>query len=235
MIGDADLSKPAALIAEPARASMLRALLDGSERPASELARVAGVSASTASEHLARLAAGGLVDDRRCGRHRYFRLRDAHVAAALESLAHIAPTQPTRSLRTARTGRALAYARTCYDHTAGRLGVVIADALVARGTIAPLVSGQAGQIVRRDDPLLSTLGFDAELRTRRPDVRGCLDWTQRRPHVAGRLGQATLDYLERNALVVRAHGDRSLRVSDAARTRVCELFEVDAARLDPAA
>lgn len=235
MIGEADLSKPAALMAEPARAAMLLALLDGSERPASELARVAGVSASTASEHLARLTGGELVADRRAGRHRYFRLRGSEVADAIETLARIAPRLPVASLRTARTGRALAYARTCYDHAAGQLGVAMADALVARGTIAPLRAGEVGRIVRPDDPLLPILDFDAEARTRRPAVRGCLDWTHRRPHVAGRLGEAMLAYLEKHRLAVRARGDRSLRVDDAARETIGDLFGVDAALLGPAA
>lgn len=235
MIGDADLAKPASLMAEPARAAMLLALLDGSERPASELARVAGVSAPTASEHLARLIAGGLIDGRRAGRHRYFRLHDADVAAAIEALARIAPRLPVQSLRTARTGRALAYARTCYDHVAGQLGVAIADAFVARGTIEPLRPGGVGRIARTDDPLLQVIGFDTEARKRRPAVRGCLDWTQRRPHVAGRLGEATLTYLAHHRLIVPARGDRTLRVDDTARESIGELFGVDLAAFDPAA
>ena len=235
MIGEADLSAPASLMAEPARASMLLALLDGSERPASELARVAGIAAPTASEHLARLTAGGLIDDRRCGRHRYFRLHDDEVAAAIEALSRIAPRQPVNSLRSARTGHALAYARTCYDHVAGQLGVAIAEALAGRGTIDPLRSGEVGRVSRPHDPLLRTLGFDIESRTRRPAVRGCLDWTQRRPHVAGRLGEAILTYLEEQDWVVRARNDRSLRLSDAGREGFGELFGVDVAALDRAA
>ena len=231
MTGEADLATPAALMAEPTRASMLLALLDGSERPASELARVAGVSAPTASEHLARLMAGGLIDDRRCGRHRYFRLRDTEVAAAIEALARIAPRQPVNSLRTARAGRTLAYARTCYDHLAGQLGVAIAESLVARGTIDPLRSGEVGRVSRPDDPLLQTIEFDLDSRKRRPDVRGCLDWTQRRPHVAGRLGDAILTYLDEQRWVVRARGDRSVRLSDTGREGFGELFGVEAPRI----
>lgn len=235
MSGEADLSTPAALMAEPTRASMLLALLDGSERPASELARIAGVSAPTASEHLARLTAGGLIEDRRCGRHRYFRLCNTEVAAAIEALARIAPSQPVNSLRSARAGRTLAYARTCYDHLAGQLGVAVAEALVARGTIEPLRSGEVGRIARSDDPLLQTLDFDIDGRARRPAVRGCLDWTQRRPHVAGRLGDAILTYLDDRRWIVRARGDRSVRLSEAGRDGLGDLFGIDLAELESAA
>lgn len=139
------------------------------------------------------------------------------------------------SLRTARAGRALAYARTCYDHLAGQLGVAVAEALVIRGTIEPLRSGEVGRISQPDDPLLRTLDFDIESGARRPAVRGCLDWTQRRPHVAGRLGEAILAYLDERKWVVRARDDRSLRLSDAGREGLSDLFEVDLAALDHAA
>lgn len=235
MGGEADLAAPAALMAEPARAAMLLALIDGSERPASELARVAGVSASTASEHLTRLTSGGLVDVRRAGRHRYFRMHDSDVARAVEALAAIAPRQRVDSLRSARAGRSIAYARTCYDHLAGQLGVAIADSLVVRGVVAPLRTGEVGRIVASESPLLRTLGFEDSSRQRRPDVRGCLDWTHRRPHVAGRLGASVLAYLEERQWVVRARTDRSLRVSDAGRDGIAELFGIDASALEPAA
>ncbi|UPK75397.1 ArsR family transcriptional regulator [Nocardioidaceae bacterium SCSIO 66511] len=235
MSGEADLARPAALMAEPARAAMLLTLIDGSERPASELARVAGVSASTASEHLQRLTVGGLVDVRRAGRHRYFRLRDRDVAAAVEALAAIAPVKRVNSLRAARTGRAVAYARTCYDHAAGHLGVAIAEAFVARGVVAPLAPGEVGRILTPETPLLVTIGFSADPQIRRPDVRGCLDWTQRRPHLAGRLGATVLAYLEDQRWVSRSRSDRSLKVSDAGRAAIADLFGIDPAALDSAA
>ena len=234
MSGEADLAQPAALIAEPARAAMLLALLDGSERPASELARVAGISASTASEHLARLSTGGMVDVRRAGRHRYFRLHDTDVAAAVEALAAIAPRRRVDSLRTARTGRAIAYARTCYDHAAGHLGVAIADAFVAQGVVAPLQPGEVGTIITPQAPLLTEIGFDSGSSGRRPDVRGCLDWTHRRPHLAGRLGATVLTHLEDRQWVVRARDDRSLKVSESGRTGITRLFGIDVVPvLDP--
>jgi len=149
---DADVSVPAALIAEPARAAMLVALLDGRCLPAGELARAAGVSASTASEHLARLTAGGLTTVTSSGRHRYYTLRNNGVAQTLESLQTIAPPRPVRSLRDAGTGAALAFARSCYDHLAGQLALHLANALTAQGALAPLVAAQKGVLLNAEHP-----------------------------------------------------------------------------------
>ena len=118
MLADADVSVPAALIGEPARAAMLVALLDGRSLPAGELARVARVNPSTASEHLSQLTAGGLTTVIRSGRHRYYTLSSDEVVRALEALQGLAPARPVRSLRDARTGSALTFARHCYDHLA---------------------------------------------------------------------------------------------------------------------
>lgn len=138
VFADSEVSVPAALIGEPARAAMLVALLDGRSRPAGELARTAGVSAGTASEHLSRLTAGGLTTVTRSGRHRYYRLSGHEVARALEALQALAPPRPVRSLRDARTGSALVLARSCYDHLAGELAIHIADGLTRRAVLARL-------------------------------------------------------------------------------------------------
>jgi DNA-binding transcriptional ArsR family regulator len=139
---DVDVVPAAALIAEPARAAMITALLDDRPLAAGELARVAGVSPATASAHLARLLGGGLVTMIRQGRHRYYRLAGPEVAAAMEALAHLSTGQlPVRSLRESRDAAALAEARTCYDHLAGRAGVALLDALLARGILAPAPGG----------------------------------------------------------------------------------------------
>jgi len=119
----------AALIGEPARAAVLSALTEEAALPASELAARARVAPSTTSGHLAKLAAGGLIVGERRGRHRYFRLADPAVAAAIEALSAIAPEKPVRSLRDATVGEAVRYARTCYDHLAGRLAVELTAAL----------------------------------------------------------------------------------------------------------
>jgi len=140
---DVDIVPAAALIAEPTRAAMITALLDDRPLAAGELARVAGVSPATASAHLARLLNGGLVTMIKQGRHRYYHLAGPEVAAVMEALANLsnATPVPVRSLRESRDAAALAQARTCYDHLAGRAGVALLDALLARGMLAPAPDG----------------------------------------------------------------------------------------------
>src|SRR5499427_2218868 len=149
---DVDVVPAASLIAEPTRAAMITALLDDRPLAAGELARLAGVSPATASAHLARLLNGGLVTMIKQGRHRYYHLAGPEVAAAMEALAHLSSANPVqvRSLRESRDAAALAEARTCYDHLAGRAGVALLDALLARGILAPAPDG--GQPGNRGPP-----------------------------------------------------------------------------------
>ena len=135
MAGDTDLARVGALIGDPGRARVLRALADGRELPASVLAAEAGVAPSTASVHLRKLSEGGLVVSERHGRHRYFRLAGPEVARALEALARIAPDAPVRSLREGTRAHAVRAARTCYDHLAGLLGVALMAGLVVGGVL----------------------------------------------------------------------------------------------------
>lgn len=224
MHGDASLATPARLMGEPARAAMLVALLDGRSLPASELAAVAGVAAPTASAHLARLVDGGLVTDRKLGRHRYFALAGPEVADAVEALQRIAPRQAVSSYRQSATAERLAEARSCYDHLAGRAALALADALVAEGAIAPLEAGETGSILDPSGALATRLQLDAvDPGGRRPAVRGCLDWTERRPHIAGRLGAHLLGTLLADGWVTRVPGDRSLRISEAGRAALAGL------------
>ena len=221
MHGDADLAEPARLMGEPARAAMLVALLDGRALPASELAAIARVKPPTASAHLAQLVAGGLVTDRRLGRHRYFSLAGPDVARAVEALQLIAPRRAVTSYSQSATARRLAEARSCYDHLAGRLALDLADALVAERAIPPLDAGEPGRLLSTDGPLGVRLRLADVAVTgapsRRPEVRGCLDWTERRPHIAGRLGSHLLAVLLADGWVARVPGDRSLRVTAAGR------------------
>src|SRR5262252_2823000 len=149
---DVDVVPAAALIAEPTRAAMITALLDERPLAAGELARLAGVSPATASAHLARLLNGGLVKMIKQGRHRYYYLAGPEVAAVMEALAHLSSATPVqvRSLRESRDAAALAEARTCYDHLAGRAGVALLDALLAQGILTPAPNG--GQTVAGGSP-----------------------------------------------------------------------------------
>lgn len=212
-VADRDLAPVAALIAEPARAAMLAALADGRALPAGELAARAGVHPATATGHLRRLVEGGLVRVRAQGRHRYHELAGPGVAAALEGLAQLAPAAPVRSLRGHRAATALAEARTCYDHLAGRRGVQLRDRLLANNALR-LVDDRDHQLTEHGQRLLDRLDIDP-IRladTRRVFARCCVDWTHRRPHLAGAVPAAiTQAFLDR-AWLRRTDG-RGLRLA----------------------
>jgi DNA-binding transcriptional ArsR family regulator len=213
----ADVATVARLLGEPARAEMLDALLDGRMHPASELAHRAGVAPSTASEHLTRLLGAGLVSSEARGRNRLYRLASPAVAEALEALALIAAPRPATSLRSATRAEAMRRARTCYDHLAGRVGVAVAGALVARGAL--VLEDESYRVTRPGEALLANLGLDVEAaRTqRRAFARACLDWTERRPHLAGSLGaELARAFLGRDWLR-RREGDRALDLTEAGR------------------
>jgi DNA-binding transcriptional ArsR family regulator len=229
--GIADL---AALLADGTRASFCLALLDGRAWTAGELARSAGVAPSTASDHLTRLVRGGLLVEERQGRHRYVRLAGPSVAQLIEDLAGHAPPAPAPrpTLTAATTGAALAYARTCYDHLAGRLGVLMLDALLAGGML-----DRSGGLALTPTGLdwLSGLGVPVEpLRAaRRPLVRDCLDWTERRPHLAGALGAALCNRFLDLGWTARGTG-RAIRLTPAGATELASALGLAAADLAPA-
>ena len=218
---DTDLAAVGALIGDPSRARMLDALMGGRALTAGELARAAGVSASTASEHLGRLRDGGLVEVVAQGRHRYHRIAGPSVGAAIEALSHIAPLQPVRSLRQAGHAQALGFARTCYDHLAGVCGVALHDALLARAWLT-----RAYDVTALGRGGLAEWGVDVDVvrSRRRSFARPCLDWTERRTHLAGGLAAAITDGLvEREWFVRRTPGSRALRLTDAGRAGLVAL------------
>ncbi|OKI81585.1 ArsR/SmtB family transcription factor [Micromonospora sp. CB01531] len=223
----------AALLADRTRASFCLALLDGRAWTAGELARAAGVAPSTASDHLTRLVHGGLLVEERQGRHRYVRLAGPSVAQLIEDLAgHVpAPPVPARTLRAASAGAALAYARTCYDHLAGRLGVLVHDALLDRGVL-DRTGGLA--LTPAGVAWLAGIGVPVEpLRTgRRPLVRDCLDWTERRPHLAGALGAALCARFLDLGWVVRGTG-RAIRLTPAGGPALAATLGLAPAALAP--
>ncbi len=214
---EADLAAVAALIADPSRAAMLDALNGGDALTAGALARRAGVAPSTATEHLARLEAGGLVVSERHGRARHVRLAGAHVARALEALGAIAPPKRVTGLRAWHHGEALRSARSCYDHLAGEAGVALADALVERGLLDPGEGGFA--ITAHGESTLKAFGLDVDaiLGARRATARACLDWSERRPHVGGALGAALLSELLGRRWLRRRPEGRALAITAAGR------------------
>lgn len=203
-----DIALPAALLGDPTRARMLTALMDGRARTATELAMEGCVGAPAASVHLARLVAAGVLEVVPQGRHRYHRIASTQVAGAIEALMLLAPA-PARRFGPA--DAALRQARVCYDHLAGALGVQLAEAVVARG----LVQGKGGDAVltRTGREWLADIGVAEQVvRTRRPACRFCMDWSERRLHLAGALGAALLEWMLRQRLLSRIEGTRALQV-----------------------
>jgi DNA-binding transcriptional ArsR family regulator len=217
MISRYRLAEIAALFGDPTRAGIVTVLWDGRARPAGELARLAGVTPATASGHLAQLVSGGVLRVEPRGRHRYFRLAGPGVADALETLGQLLSPRAT-SREADGALEPLARARMCYDHVAGRLGVAIAEALLARRLLRwreqALVLAPAG---RR---WFERVGVDVDAleRGRRPLLRGCLDWTERREHLGGSLGAALAMHLLERDWIRRERGTRALIVTREGRS-----------------
>lgn len=209
-IPEPDFARVAALIGDPARASMLAALMGGEPLPAGELASRAVVSASTASGHLARLVAGGLVRRRRSGRNRFYELAGVEVAEALEALTRLAALpEPADGEPASR--RSLYFARTCYDHLAGRLGVIVTRALLERG----LIAGSGYDLTPRGEEWLRGVAIDVDRMKaqRRALSRPCLDWSERRDHLAGSAGAAITTMMLERRWIVRIEGTRAVRLT----------------------
>jgi DNA-binding transcriptional ArsR family regulator len=223
---DVDLAAVGALLGNPSRAAMLDALMTGRALTATELARAAAVSPATASEHLAKLREGGLVEVVAQGRHRYHRLASPEVGAALESLSLVAPAKPVTTLRQSGRARSLAEARTCYDHLAGRCAVALHDGLVQRGWLVP----EAGGYGLTEPGVQGLLGWGVDVSAaraaRRRFARPCLDWTERREHLAGALAAALATALIEGPepwFVRRSDDHRGLRPTDLGRRRLADL------------
>ncbi|KUL41016.1 ArsR/SmtB family transcription factor [Streptomyces regalis] len=225
------LARLAGLIADETRAACLLALLDGRAWTAGELARHAGVAASTLSEHLSKLVAGGLLAEERQGRHRYVRLADARVAQLVEDLAaQVAPgaVQRPRNLRESSVGSAMARGRTCYDHLAGRLGIAVTDALTVRGLLR-----QDTGFALTDAGLgwFDSAGIHLDRTGRRPLARACLDWTERRSHLAGIAGAALCRHAFDEGWCVRIGSERAVKVTPSGERALQELLGIAAGAL----
>jgi DNA-binding transcriptional ArsR family regulator len=216
------LASTAALIADPARAAMLTALLDGRARSAGELALSAGVSAQSASMHLAQLLEGGFLTVWREGRHRYYRLAGAHIAHAIESLGSISTPQ---AYRPSGANQALCYARTCYDHLAGNLAVRLTATwerkrfLVARGE-------REYELTPSGERWLGQWGIHTPglRQSRRAFARRCLDWTERKDHLAGAVGAAVCQKLMEFHWITRDERSRVVHVSRTGERELARLL-----------
>lgn len=244
--GDADLAGLAAVLADPGRARVLLALGDGRALAASTLAAEAGVAASTASVHLAKLVDAGLLLVEARGRHRYYRLAGPQVGELLEALARLAPAVPVRSLRQGTRAHAVRTARTCYDHLAGQLGTAVMAALIEQGiltggdgTFDPAGPGRdrlssAGwdcdyRLTETGHRWLDDFGVNVPIGPRRPLIRYCVDWSEQRHHLAGALGAALLARLIDLGWIRHSPTSRAVHVTDAGRSGFAGTFNVETA------
>jgi DNA-binding transcriptional ArsR family regulator len=231
MVNPNQLAEIAAVVGEPARAVMLTLLMDGRALTATELARGSGITPPTASSHLARLVSARLVKVERQGRHRYHRLATTDVARMLEGMMQIASHRMALKpeLRVGPRDKAMRAARTCYDHLAGRLGVAISDSLVGRGVVdldddAARLTDQGAQILRDLGIILTD---SAAGRLTRPLCRPCLDWSERRPHLAGKLGAAIFSHCLAHGWVRQLQGTRALEITPQGHWHMRQTFGIE--------
>lgn len=231
MASNAAFAEIATLAGDPARAGMLHALMDGRALTASELAQAAGITPQTASGHLSKLAIGGLLTVEKQGRHRYHRLASPAVARMLESIMQVAADQASRRkpVVTGPRDKALRAARTCYDHLAGHLGVALADSLIANKQIE--LTADAGIVTPRGVTLFDKLGIDYVPRKpgshARMLCRPCLDWSERRPHLAGALGAALCMHCLQTGWIRRVDGSRAVSVTTKGRGAFRDVFGIE--------
>ncbi len=233
MVNTNRIAEIGSLVGEPARASILGALLDGRALTARELAGVAGITPQTASSHLSRLTMAGLLKVEKQGRHRYHRLASPDVARMLEGIMQLASTNTTNARQKLVVGprdAAMRMARSCYDHFAGRLGVAITDGLIAKGAVE--FDDESGLVTPSGLELLHRVGIEVgetslhHRRSSRPLCRPCLDWSERRHHIAGRLGAAISTHYIENGYVRRIGSSRALAITPHGRIALREMFGV---------
>ena len=219
------LVEVAALVGDTARAAMLSALMGGQSLTAKELAYYANVSRSTASGHLSKLVAAGLLTVTRERRFSYFRIASPLIATMLESIKVVAAIgAPLRSQPRSASDDALRFARSCYDHLAGRVGVAVTDALVAMGHI--VLTDEGGEVTSSGGRFLATFGADLTPRTRRIYCQPCLDWSERRYHLRGLVGARILDRLLELGWLKSVSGTRALQLTSPGRAGLSEVFQI---------
>ncbi len=225
MVSGNTIAAVASLIGDPARANVLSALMGGQALTAGELARHAGVTPQTTSGHLAKLADARLLAVEKQGRHRYYRLASPEVAQAIHALMALAAGGPRRHHPVGPKDNALRLARTCYDHMAGRLALALADGLVRDDCV--ILGDGAGIVTDKGQRFFGDFGIEvATMRAGRPICRTCLDWSERRPHIAGQLGAALLESVLSRGWVTRAPESRALLLTRAGERGFATTFQL---------
>jgi DNA-binding transcriptional ArsR family regulator len=223
-----DIARIGALIGDPARANILSALMSGKALTATELAAEAGITGQTASSHLKKLMEGGLLAQAKQGRHRYFTLAGPDVGTTLEALMGLAANKGHLRTRTGPRDPAMRTARVCYDHLAGDMAVRIYDSLETRGFLTTSTDAGGIALTENGEAFLATIGVDlAPLKAaRRPLCRPCLDWSERRNHLAGAVGAALLSRFQQNKWLRREPDSRVVHISSKGETELTALFPV---------
>ncbi|WP_025721912.1 ArsR/SmtB family transcription factor [Paenibacillus polymyxa] len=217
----------ASLVSEPSRAAILTALLDGRFHTASELAHMAGIKPQTASFHLAKMTEAQVVTVEKQGRHRYYGIQDPEVARVMESFLSIAPSVPIHSFKQASENEALRLARTCYDHVAGQLGVQLMSFFIQKGILSEDQDGL--HITEQGETFFTDFQIDLKKtrQKRRSFSHKCLDWSERRHHLAGALGSALLDRLFELNWIERLPTTRAIRVTADGKRGFKEIFSIE--------
>jgi DNA-binding transcriptional ArsR family regulator len=224
---ESDIAKVASLLGEPVRAKILWSLLDGRAYTATELALLADASPQSTSMHLSKLVHADFLKVERQGRHRYFRFANDEVAFAIEAMANLVKSDKKSTTAEARDYPAIKYCRSCYDHLAGKVGVAVTEGLISNGVIR--YTDNQYVLQEKSGSFLSDVGIDLEtLKVRkRLLVRPCLDWSERRLHVAGALGAALLSHMVSNDWVRRVKNSRALVITAKGQKNLYTFFRVE--------
>ncbi|MEH7334318.1 winged helix-turn-helix domain-containing protein [Neobacillus drentensis] len=221
-----DISKIASLLSDPTRSLILISLMDGTVHPSSELANIAKVTPQTASFHLLKMLDANLVSVEKHGRHRYYKLKNSEVAKVIEQLLNISPSASVNSFKEAREKSAIHFARTCYDHLAGYVGVQITNSFVQQGIL--LKKEMNFEVTTKGACFLKEFGINEEELTnkRRTFARCCLDWTERQHHIAGALGNALLEKMLELEWFSRMPQTRAVKVTPKGRMELAKRLSI---------
>ncbi|MCY9076910.1 ArsR/SmtB family transcription factor [Bacillus inaquosorum] len=213
-----NIAKISSLLSDPSRSSILLSLMDGRIHPAGELAYLANIKPQTASFHLNKLLEAKLISVEKHGRHRYYRLSNSEAASVIEQLLSIAPKEKVTSLKDSKEKSDLHFARTCYDHLAGYVGVQITNSLVEQGMLKKVDLNF--EVTSEGSLFFSNFGIDEEQQRnkRRAFARCCLDWSERQHHIAGALGNALLVRMLEEKWIVRMPKTRAIKITQSGKT-----------------